>query len=167
MRVDLETSISNGVVTGFGIDGFGQRDTLVNIEDVQGTRYDDLIIGSRFSNRLRGGDGDDTLAGGGGNDTFLWRTQDEIGDDDVVNGFAVTGPSADVLQFKVENFNNMTFDLTLVNGTAATEAVGTFVFDGSTSTLYWDEDGTGGAGPIKIAVLTGVTTLSAANFDLY
>ena len=167
VTVDLETSINNGVVTGFAIDGFGQRDTLVNIEDVLGTRYDDLIIGSRFANRLRGGEGDDTLAGGGGNDTFYWRSQDELGYDDVVNGFAATGAGIDRLQFRTELFNNMTTDLTLVNGTAATEAVGTFVFDASTSTLYWDEDGTGGAAQIKIAVLTGVTALSAANFDLF
>lgn len=167
VTVDLETSINNGVVTGFAIDGFGQRDTLISIEGVRGTMHDDLLIGSRFSNRIRGGDGDDTLAGGGGNDTFFWRTQDEIGDDDVVNGFAASGASADVLQFRYEFFNNMTSDVTLVNGSAATEAVGTFVFDGSTSTLYWDEDGTGGTAQIKIAVLTGVTALSAANFDLY
>lgn len=167
IRVDLETSINNGVVTGFAIDGFGQRDTLINIEDVNGSRYDDLIVGSRFSNRIRGGDGDDTMAGGGGNDTFYWRSQDEIGDDDVVNGFATTGPGADVLNFRTDLFNNMTTDLTLVNGTAATEAVGTFIFDGSTSTLYWDEDGTGGVARVKIAVLTGVTTLTDANFDLF
>lgn len=167
IKVDLETSISNGVVTGFAVDGFGQRDTLINIEDVRGTRYDDLIIGSRFSNRLRGGDGDDTLAGGGGNDAFYWRGQDEIGDDDVVNGFATSGAGADVLQFRTDTFNNMTTDLVLVNGTAATEAVGTFVFDATTSTLYWDEDGTGGTAQVKIAVLTGVTSLTAANFDLF
>jgi serralysin len=167
IRADLETSFSNGSVTGFAVDGFGQRDTLISIEDIMGTRYDDQITGSRFDNWLRGGDGADTLAGGGGRDTFQWRSGEEIGDNDVVNGFASTGASADVLQFRTENFNNMTTSLELVNGSAATDAVGTFVFDGGSSTLYWDEDGTGGAAQIKIAVLTGVASLTAGNFDLF
>jgi Ca2+-binding RTX toxin-like protein len=168
VTVDLETSFKKGVASGFAIDGFGQRDTLVSIEDLNATQFGDRITGSRFSNRINGGDGNDTTTGGGGKDTFYWREQNHIGDDDVITDFAVTGTSRDELQFRTENFDNMSSTLTLVNGTDATSAgVGTFVFDGGTSTLYWDADGLGGDAKVKIVTLTGVTSLSAANFDLF
>lgn len=54
----------------------------------------------------------------------------------------------------------------LVNGTAATAAVSTFIFNAATHVLSWDEDGTGGIAAIDGAVLQGVTSLTAANFEL-
>nr|MDJ0825827.1 Ig-like domain-containing protein [Rhodobacter sp.] len=41
---------------------------LIDVEDVQGSREDDLIIGSDDDNVLDGDGGNDTLVGGGGND---------------------------------------------------------------------------------------------------
>jgi len=58
--------------------------------------------------------------------------------------------------------------LTLVNGTAATQAgVGTFVFNSANSILSWDGDGAGGAAAVAIVQLTGVSALSASNFELW
>ena len=52
----------------FGSDG---TDTLVNIQNVVGSGFNDSIIGSTADNALYGGVGNDTLsAGGGGNDTL-------------------------------------------------------------------------------------------------
>jgi serralysin len=167
ITLDLETSFKNGVATGRATDGFGQRDTIINVENVGGTEFDDRIIGSRLSNWMTGRDGDDTLTGGGGRDQFNWYTQDHLGDDDVITDFAANGPSRDTLLFKTDNFNNMTTNLTLVIDSAPTTTDGTFIFDSSNDTLYWDEDGTGGVGAIKIVQLNGVNSLSAANFDLF
>lgn len=166
ITVDLETSIKSGVTTGFAIDGFGQRDTLISIENVDGTRYNDVITGSRFNNWLSGREGSDTFTGGGGRDTFYWREQGHIGFDDVINDFAATGTSADKLAFDTARFTNMTTNAGLEIGSSAAGDSATFVFDGGTGTLFWDEDGVGGADAVKIVTLTGVTSLTLSNLDL-
>jgi Ca2+-binding RTX toxin-like protein len=50
--------------------------TLINIEDVVGTNYNDTITGTFGDNVLDGGSGDDLLKGYAGNDTLLgdWVT---------------------------------------------------------------------------------------------
>lgn len=49
-------------------DGFGDSDTLSNIENVIGTDHADTITGDANANELDGGAGDDTLTGGDGDD---------------------------------------------------------------------------------------------------
>src|SRR5207237_6617976 len=44
---------------------------LLNIENVQGTNYNDRITGNDAANVLGGWAGNDTLVGGGGNDTLI------------------------------------------------------------------------------------------------
>lgn len=76
--------ITQGVVVdlaaGTAIDGWNNQDTLANIEHVDGTAFNDTIIGNSAGNDLFGGDGDDTLEGGddddlldggAGNDTLI------------------------------------------------------------------------------------------------
>lgn len=58
---------------GTAIDGFGDRDTLRNIEDVQGTYTRDRLIGSSGSNLIQGDGGSDVMTGGSGTDTFLYN----------------------------------------------------------------------------------------------
>ena len=54
-----------------------------------------------------------------------------------------------------------------VNGAMPTAAHGEFLWNSSTHTLSWDPDGTGAAAAVKIATLTGVTTLTAASILLF
>lgn len=68
--VDLSTGVGSG--------GFAEGDTLVDIEDtlvdieyVYGSYYDDILTGDENVNRLVGDKGDDILNGGGGNDILL------------------------------------------------------------------------------------------------
>lgn len=56
------------LTAGTATDGFGASDTIVSIENVIASQYNDLIIGSDASNTFRGGAGDDELQGRGGND---------------------------------------------------------------------------------------------------
>jgi Ca2+-binding RTX toxin-like protein len=45
-------------------------DTLVSIENVVGSDFNDMLTGSNVNNRMTGGDGNDNINGGNGNDTL-------------------------------------------------------------------------------------------------
>ena len=57
--------------TGQGSGGDAQGDTLMNIEGVMGSAYNDVLVGDDGHNHLEGGGGNDTLIGGEGDDTLL------------------------------------------------------------------------------------------------
>ncbi len=52
--------------------------TLVNIENVVGTSFDDVIVGDAQANWLNGAAGDDVVSGEAGNDTVLGGTGDDV-----------------------------------------------------------------------------------------
>jgi len=58
-------NLSTGTATGEG------NDTLNTIDDLIGSRYDDVLTGDSGRNYLIGGKGDDTLAGGDGRDLLV------------------------------------------------------------------------------------------------
>tara|TARA_R110002096_G_scaffold415163_1_gene616714 strand:+ start:106724 stop:109171 length:2448 start_codon:yes stop_codon:yes gene_type:complete len=60
--------LAEGTATG----GYADGDTVVNIERVSGTAFDDVITGDDNDNQLSGGEGgNDILNGGGGNDLLF------------------------------------------------------------------------------------------------
>ncbi|OYU39566.1 MAG: hypothetical protein CFE33_09330 [Pseudorhodobacter sp. PARRP1] len=82
IRVNLETSLVNGSITGTVRDGFGNLDTVIDIERVSGTRYADTFVGSRTNNHFWGGEGKDTFNGADGFDTLRmdrWFADTPIG----------------------------------------------------------------------------------------
>lgn len=71
--------VSGAVHVDLGIQGeaqdtgaFGGSDTLTSIENVQGSAYDDVLIGNSGANKFDSYSGVDTLTGGGGADTFVF-----------------------------------------------------------------------------------------------
>lgn len=62
--VTVDLNAGNAVVSG------SDTDTLVNIQNVTGTDYDDTLLGNSSANLLLGGQGDDLLNGRTGNDTL-------------------------------------------------------------------------------------------------
>lgn len=54
--------------TGVALDGWGDIDQLANIDGVEGSLFNDLIVGNADSNHLDGRKGNDTLDGGAGFD---------------------------------------------------------------------------------------------------
>jgi Ca2+-binding RTX toxin-like protein len=73
-RVDYigaESGVTVDLAAGFSFnDGFGDVDTLLGIENVRGSAFNDLIVGDAQNNLLEGRDGDDELYGAAGNDTL-------------------------------------------------------------------------------------------------
>lgn len=61
---------------GYVIDGFGNKDTVKNIQDVDGTSKNDTFVGDGQNNEFHGLAGKDSYDGGGGTDavSFYWST---------------------------------------------------------------------------------------------
>lgn len=74
VRVDLADTTKNT--------GDARGDSYIQIEGVQGSRYDDNISGDNVGNRLIGAEGDDVLIGRAGRDTLIGN----IGNDRLVGG---------------------------------------------------------------------------------
>jgi Ca2+-binding RTX toxin-like protein len=81
----IVVSLEDGVGSG----GEAQDDTLVSIENVVGSDFNDTLIGDTDNNTLTGGAGNDTLKGGGGADILYG---------DAGNDTLKGGGGADILQ---------------------------------------------------------------------
>jgi VCBS repeat-containing protein len=171
--VDLEAGDDNGPATGSATDGYGDTDGLLSIENVIGSRFNDVLSGDGQVNNLAGGPGNDTLdgregndflvgdlgndtlTGGGGADSFLYVSPEEGGDtiEDFVSGLdqlmivgAVFpgGLSGGVLP--AEQF---------FIGPSATATAHRFGYDTNEGQVLFDQDGVGEAEATVLATLTG------------
>ena len=61
---DITVNLATGIATGLG------NDTLVSIENITGSRFNDTLTGSSVNNVIDGGAGNDQIYGGAGNDTL-------------------------------------------------------------------------------------------------
>ncbi len=98
LHVNAVTVSGRTAAAGRATDGQGGTDALVGIENLRGSRFDDLLVGSAGSNEIVGGAGNDALFGGGGrarlaggdgDDVYVFRS---LGDSrgasyDVIRGF--------------------------------------------------------------------------------
>ena len=90
---------------GWALDGYGDADALVSIENIVGTDgasmvflgYSDLVIGSAGANRLEGRGGNDVLSGGGGTDTLIGDAGDDLLSGDAGNDTIIGGAGLDVM----------------------------------------------------------------------
>jgi Ca2+-binding RTX toxin-like protein len=67
---ESDSGVTVNLVTGAASGGYATGDTIVNVENVTGSDYNDTLTGDGNNNLLLGGYGNDTLYGGGGNDTL-------------------------------------------------------------------------------------------------
>jgi Ca2+-binding RTX toxin-like protein len=72
----VQVDLAAGTASGEG------EDVLRNIEHVNGSRFDDVLVGDDGANALRGKEGDDVLRGDGGDDVLMG----EAGDDRLAGG---------------------------------------------------------------------------------
>jgi probable HAF family extracellular repeat protein len=115
-------------ISGAQATGGGGTDTLVGIEDLVGSAFDDMLIGNGGANRLMGGDGNDTLMGRGGDDTLDGGSGGDTASyaeatAGVTVGLAITGPQStgegsDTL-FSIENLAGSAFADTLTGNAGA------------------------------------------------
>ena len=102
---ELQGAVVN-LASGVATDGFGNTDTLRNIEWARGTQgFGDVLIGNDGANLLDGSGGNDALSGAGGDDTLIAGSGDDTldggsGSDTVklrsaFDTYRVSRPSAD------------------------------------------------------------------------
>lgn len=89
VHVDLMTGMASG--------GDAQGDTLISIESLKGSAFDDVLIGTNYDNTIIAGDGDDVIRAGDGideiwsgdgNDLFIF---DENDDNNSIIGWNIEG----------------------------------------------------------------------------
>ena len=72
-------------------------DTLLNIENLTGSRYNDTLTGDDAANRLNGGSGKDTLTGNAGNDVLTGGAGNDVLVGGAGNDTLIGGAGKDVL----------------------------------------------------------------------
>jgi Ca2+-binding RTX toxin-like protein len=98
--------VNVNLATGTGKGDIAEGDSLVSIENLQGSGFADTLTGNGADNRLEGGGGADRIVGGGGNDTLLGGAGKDVlsgggGEDRLLGGsgddMLTGGPGADRL----------------------------------------------------------------------
>ena len=148
-------------------------DTLISIENVTGSLYDDLITGNTGANvlngyggadTLNGGGGADVLAGGAGADRFVFNSALGAGNIDRITDFAV---GADTIALDDAIFGSLSGSLTPGQfriGTAAADANDYIIYNSSTGGLFYDSNGNAAGGIVQIATLAAGLALTNSDF---
>ncbi|MFJ5445134.1 calcium-binding protein [Methylobacillus methanolivorans] len=168
-------TINNVVVDASGVTANGLT--------FEGNGNTQTFIGTTQDDRFVSNGGHDTLTGGSGSDTFafgkIW-TQTVTGDDDEVQWYENVGvdltnadtdtitdfaSGVDKIELNTDQFASLVgFNAgNLVVGSGPLDADDYLVFNTSTNTLQYYADGNGGSAAIDIAVLTGVSSITAAD----
>jgi Ca2+-binding RTX toxin-like protein len=180
------SAFANGTATGFdllsGIEraygsiygdylfGSALADSLfgdMGSDVIYGFGLGDSLDGGGDTDYIVGGIGADTITTGAGQDYIYFQGQNE-GKDTITDwrtdGFdilVIDEPAfgAGLITGQYLSSESWRF----VAGTAATGAFGQFLWNGATSTLSWDADGTGAGLAVQLVTLTGITTLAASD----
>lgn len=124
---------------------------------------DDWVGGGAGNDVIYGDAGSDTLSGGGGRDAFVFTSLDGA---DVLSDFDA---SLDALRLSAATFTSLTTGAlpatSLATGSAA-DANDFLVFDGATGSLWYDYDGNGSGAGVKVATLSGVSSLAATSITV-
>ncbi|WP_295627339.1 calcium-binding protein [uncultured Nitrosomonas sp.] len=157
---DATSAVMVNLAAGTATGGAG-NDFLQEIENVEGSKYNDTLKGNASDNALKGGAGNDTLdgkagnnmlTGGAGNDIFKFTTighADKIIDYNVVN---------DTIQLENGVFTALTTTGTLAAGqfkigAQASDANDFIIYNKSTGALLYDADANGAGDAEQIAMV--------------
>ena len=180
---DLSNAKGNngGTINNVVVDASGVTENGLTFEGNGNTQ---TFIGTTQDDRFIGNGGNDTLTGGDGADTFVFgkvMTQVVTGDDDEVQtyvntAFDLTGvdtitdftSGVDTIELNTDQFASLVgfTAANLVVGTGPLDADDYLVFNTSTNTLQYFADGNGGSAAFDIAVLTGVSSITAADIHV-
>ena len=147
--------------------------------NLTGSDFGQTLIGNGVANTLDGGGGDDVLLGWAGSDTLYGRSGadtfvlselssssfDTIADFNSSDGdtIGLRNTIYHLLPFIEGELQASAFR---ANGTGlAEDADDRLIYNTTSGELFFDSDGTGSFSSYKLAVLTGIPTLTAASFE--
>lgn len=152
----VQGSSLRDVLTGDGLGntlaGGNGRDTL------RGYTGDDSLDGGDGADELAGGRGADTLTGGGGGDVFLYLARNETGD--TITDFSRSGAGGnDAFTFLGSAFGGLAqgalsagqFQSSIADFAKTADV--RFLYERDTGILRFDEDGSGAADAVTVAIL--------------
>ncbi|WP_438952167.1 VCBS domain-containing protein, partial [Porticoccus sp.] len=159
----VNVNLAAGTATG----GSG-ADTLINIENVTGSDFDDVITGDANANILVGGAGNDILTGGEGSDVFKWLSGDAgVGATDTITDFNQSSGSYDVSEGDVIDLSELLVGLD-TSGMTLAEALDdylTITSDGTDTTINVDVDGSQAGSVTQTITLEGVDLTTGGEFS--
>ncbi|MEO5350221.1 MAG: hypothetical protein H7836_11310 [Magnetococcus sp. YQC-3] len=152
-------------------------DTLLGIEKINASHYNDKITGNQADNILLGNEGNDTLngglgkdslTGGEGKDSFVFNTKLSVLNIDRIKDFS---PKDDTIQLDNAIFTKLTKLGALSSANfkiakAASDSNDYVLYNSNTGVLSYDNDGNGHHAPITIAVLGTHLALTAADISV-
>jgi Ca2+-binding RTX toxin-like protein len=143
-------------------------DSYISIENLEGSRYTDRLLGDSSDNKLAGGLSKDFLFGGDGNDTFVFDTNLGSTNVDVVDDFIVQNDTIwldDDIFTKIGAVGDLTLEA-YSSGLKAMEADDRIIYNPASGKLFYDADGTGKQAQMQFALLDKGLALTAADFDI-
>ena len=162
----VTVNLAAGTASGDG------NDVLVNIEGINGSNFDDTLIGDGNNNYLSGGQGNDTLTGGAGTDYFQVRDDSNDNSTDTITDFQAgeTYMGGDQLNIPTWLFSNYS------QGGMTTQGDNPFVTgharlveSGANTVLELDMDGAAGTLNVfqQVTILLNVakTSLTSSNLN--
>ena len=162
----LGSNIENLFLTGSSAAN-GTGNSLNNV--LTGNSAANRLDGSTGNDTLSGKGGADTLTGGSGRDTFVFDTTLSSSNVDRIADFNVNDDTIALSRaiFSASGLGSGTLSSSaFVRGSSAADGSDRFIYNSSTGALYYDRDGSGGAGQQQIATLNKGLGLTAADFLL-
>jgi Ca2+-binding RTX toxin-like protein len=151
---------------GEGDDKFDGRNTRTALT-LYGDAGKDTLTGGKNDDILKGGDGNDWLTGGAGADKFVY--ENPFQGIDTIKDFQA---GKDTIVVSAEGFRgglvagNVLLSNQFTLGSSAGDSSDRFIYNNNTGALYWDLDGTGSVGQIKIATLSGKPALNYTDISV-
>lgn len=169
--------VSVDLAAGTAVDGYGDRDTIRNIENATGSDYNDTLKGSNAANTLKGlggndkiygGLGSDYLEGGNGKDFFVFDTKLSSGNVDTIGDFVVSDDTIwldDDIFTKIGKVGDLASAAFYI-GSKAHDSSDRIIYNKTTGALFYDADGNGAGAAMQFATLSKGLALTAGDFDI-
>ena len=109
-------AVNVNLITGTGIGGDAEGDVLISIERLEGSEFNDTLIGDSGDNELRGRRGADFIDGGAGVDTAVYRGNSGV-NINLITGVTGGDAASDTL-IGIENIEASKFNDTLIGDSA-------------------------------------------------
>ncbi|MEQ1950372.1 calcium-binding protein [Mesorhizobium sp. CN2-181] len=160
-------------------DGDAVADLFVSIENLEGSAFNDILIGDAANNAIsglngsdviEGGLGADKLSGGTGKDGFVFSTALGASNVDTITDFSATDDTirlANTVFKALKAIGPLAVANFSANATGlASDADDRILYETDTGKLFYDADGNGAGVAVQFATLTGLPSITAADFQV-